>query len=61
MGSCKNVAEIRTTTIGRIDAEISPLDKSGSTMKVDIHADKTVPGIDFLPLHDFNITVDVSG
>ena len=61
MGSCKILALICMTKVGRIDAAISTRNNSGSTMEVDKHMDTTLLVIYCLTLYDFTRPVGVSG
>ena len=61
MVNCKNMVEICTTKMDRIDAAIFPHNKSGYTMEVDNYEDTPVLGTYFLPVHAFNRPGHVSG
>ena len=54
------MAEILTIKVGRVEAATSSKINE-STMEIDNHADTTVLGSHFLPVHYFERLVDVSG
>ena len=54
------MAAIPTVKLGRVEAA-SSLKSNDSTMEINNHADTTVLGSNCLPIHDFEISVDVSG
>ena len=54
------LATISNIKVGRvISAKFS--NSNESTIDIDNHADKTVLGLNCLPIHDFEISIDVSG
>ena len=54
------LAAICTIKVGRVEAATS-LQSNESTMEINNHADTTVLGSNCLPIHHFEISVDVSG
>ena len=53
------MAGISTIKVGRVEAATSS-QSNDSTMEINNHANTTVLGSDFLPIHDFERWVDVS-
>ena len=54
------MAEICTIKVGIVQSA-KYLQSNQSTKETDNHADTTVLGSNYLPIHDFGISVDVSG
>ena len=54
------MAAIRTIKVEKFQAA-TYLQSNDSTMEIDDHADTTVLGSNFLPIHDFGRLVGVSG
>ena len=54
------MAVIFTIKLGRVQSATS-IHSNYSAMEIDNHADTTVLGSNYLPIHDFGISVDVSG
>ena len=54
------MAAIPTIKVGRVQSATS-LQSNESAMGIDNHTDTTVIGSNCVPIHDFGISVDVSG